>query len=121
MLKHRNLGVACGMLGMTISFGVMAWPHVHIYNRTNVSAYGKVVYETKSCDDDNYTVEPYNKWDGPGRGICLIKDITVYFKDAQGKEHAGEDWSADGSGYARFAVDWYDHSHHILQVKRDRS
>ena len=116
MLKNQILMAVSATLGMALSSAVMAYHHIQIHNPTGVWAWGYVEYV--ACSKDKYVVSPHSKWDGPYRGLCLVKHISVWVDDAVGEKGMG--WYppySTGTGDSQFRLIWVDRKNRVLMVE----
>jgi hypothetical protein len=77
----------------------MAYPKVTILNLCGLRAKGTVGYLSWFCSDDNYSVDPNNTWEAPGRGTCLVTKITAMVGDIFAKPY-----ESSGTSYSKFAI-----------------
>jgi hypothetical protein len=82
----------------------MAYDLVNIVNSTDYEVYGKVIYATLFCSNDNYWLGPYGPWTARHRGWCLVTEISASVYTPGGPVKATSYISSSGSTYSKFAV-----------------
>jgi hypothetical protein len=81
----------------------MSYPPVQIHNSTNYSATGTVDYASIFCSNDNYQVDAGKTWTGPGRGVCLVTQITAVLL-VDGKQVQAAVYQSSGTSYSQYAI-----------------
>lgn len=81
----------------------MAYPPVEIKNSTAFIAWGTVVYRSVFCRNDSYHVTPNTTWKSPGRGVCLVTEITATVR-TPGGDIVATPYTSSGTSYSQFAI-----------------
>jgi hypothetical protein len=78
------------------------YPQVSIINSTNKTLHGKVEYYKSLCPDDEFLVEPNERWEGSfPRGNCLVTQISTVV----GENHVeAKAYISPGTIYSEFAI-----------------
>ena len=78
-----------------------AYPPVQIRNSTRYNAWGRVSYA--ACRGDDYHVTTDTTWTGPGRGLCLLTEITATVRTPNG-DIVATPYQSSGTSYSQFAI-----------------
>jgi hypothetical protein len=79
--------------------GGVFYSAVSIVNSSDQVVSGTVNYPL--CSNDNFTIKPRGNWHGPGRGACLITEISAFV----GPDHVrAQPYESSGTGYSTFAI-----------------
>ena len=78
-----------------------AYPPVQIHNSIPYNAWGRVSYA--ACSGDNYNVTTNTTWTGPGRGLCLLTQITATVRTPNG-DIVATPYESSGTSYSQFAI-----------------
>ena len=81
----------------------MSYPPVQIHDSTSYNVSGKVSYASIFCSDDDYSATPSTTWTGPGRGVCLVTEITATVQTPNGNIVATP-YTSSGTSYSEYAV-----------------
>jgi len=81
----------------------MGYPPVTVHDSTSYNVSGKVSYASIFCSDDDYSATPSTTWNGPGRGVCLVTEITATVKTPNG-DIVATPYSSSGTSYSEYAV-----------------
>lgn len=82
-----------------------AYPPIKLTNSTPyLAASGTVRYLSWACRDDDYqNLQSGHTWTGPGRGTCLLTEITAIVRTPGGDVYA-EPYQSSGTSYSNFAI-----------------
>ena len=81
----------------------MGYPLVNIHNSTNHVVNGRVSYASDFCDNCPYEVQSGGNWQAPGRGVCLVTEISAVVTTPSGDINAIP-YESFGTAFSRFAV-----------------
>ncbi len=83
---------------------IMAYPPVNIVNSTDYTVHGIVRYRSAFCSDDQYSVGGRGgSWTEPGRGVCLLTEVSAVVQTNTGNIDAAP-YTSSGTAYSQFAV-----------------